>query len=279
MTRDPDRIGPLLGALEAYWFAHPDLRLGQIIGNIARDNGHGNDPFYMEDDSIISYLRNHGYTSVETQGGGTVNSVGAATGDEQQPDIPGELLDAVDARYEERGYTSREAAIHDAIRDWLNAPNPFTDETREILAEARNDIEYGRATPFKDILHEHDIDARSGSDPRPTTSGEIQDTAVRAAVRKMMLQRTKECLKALENGHDGVDFVPYAAAQAHELDAEKPIQIREQARPWRLSPPDAGDYPDGVEQVNRVDFRQHPDELLREKFEVEIARLEDTDDE
>lgn len=103
---------------------------------------------------------------------------------------------------------------------------------------------------------------------------QIRDTAVKKTVRGMMLQRTKTLIQALENGHDGVDFVPYAATQAHELDPENPVKLTEQARPWRGGPPDPDDYPDDIAQVNRVDFREHPDELLQEKLEAEIARLE-----
>ena len=33
MTRDPARIDRICDLLCAYWHAHPDLRLGQIVGN------------------------------------------------------------------------------------------------------------------------------------------------------------------------------------------------------------------------------------------------------
>ena len=33
MSRDPDRIDFTLHVLGEYWRRHPDLRLGQIIGN------------------------------------------------------------------------------------------------------------------------------------------------------------------------------------------------------------------------------------------------------
>jgi len=32
-VRDPNRVPELLEALRSYWTAHPDLRLGQILGN------------------------------------------------------------------------------------------------------------------------------------------------------------------------------------------------------------------------------------------------------
>lgn len=42
--RDPNRIIPILEKLKEYWLKYPDLRLCQIIVNIAGDN-----PFYIED--------------------------------------------------------------------------------------------------------------------------------------------------------------------------------------------------------------------------------------
>jgi len=36
MTRDPSRIDPILARLAAYWHAHPDLRLGQIVVNAVK---------------------------------------------------------------------------------------------------------------------------------------------------------------------------------------------------------------------------------------------------
>jgi len=35
MSADPRRIRPILEKLAAYWFAHPELRLGQILGNLS----------------------------------------------------------------------------------------------------------------------------------------------------------------------------------------------------------------------------------------------------
>jgi len=54
MTRDPDRIDEVLEEVEEYWKEHPDLRLGQIIVNIAERNVV--DPFYIEDDELKSAL-------------------------------------------------------------------------------------------------------------------------------------------------------------------------------------------------------------------------------
>jgi len=49
MARDPERIDRVLLLLGVYWKAHPDLRLGQIIGNFAEDK----DLYYLEDDELM----------------------------------------------------------------------------------------------------------------------------------------------------------------------------------------------------------------------------------
>jgi uncharacterized protein YihD (DUF1040 family) len=50
--RDSRRIGKTLGALEHYWRRHPDLRLGQIVGNLSR----GLDPYFIEDETLLGRL-------------------------------------------------------------------------------------------------------------------------------------------------------------------------------------------------------------------------------
>lgn len=63
--RDPQRIDVVLALLENYWYKNPDLRLAQIVVNAYQDSrGPGqvglqsnSDPFYMEDDTLVSYLK------------------------------------------------------------------------------------------------------------------------------------------------------------------------------------------------------------------------------
>lgn len=45
--RDPARIPVVIEALRAYWLAHPDMRLGQIIANAVHSN-----VFYIEDGNL-----------------------------------------------------------------------------------------------------------------------------------------------------------------------------------------------------------------------------------
>jgi uncharacterized protein YihD (DUF1040 family) len=47
--RNPDRIPEVLAGLGAYWEKHPDLRLGQILGNLRID-------YYTEDDEALRRL-------------------------------------------------------------------------------------------------------------------------------------------------------------------------------------------------------------------------------
>ena len=53
MPRDPKRIAVILSRLRAIWEANPELRLGQLIGNL---NQHEVDMYYEEDISFIERL-------------------------------------------------------------------------------------------------------------------------------------------------------------------------------------------------------------------------------
>lgn len=48
--RDPNRIPKVLEIIGLYWMKYPDLRLGQIIGNVSSI------PYYLEDDDLIEAL-------------------------------------------------------------------------------------------------------------------------------------------------------------------------------------------------------------------------------
>jgi uncharacterized protein YihD (DUF1040 family) len=49
--RNEERIPEVLNAIEAYWYEHPDLRLGQLIDNLADRN-----TFAIEDDELMRQL-------------------------------------------------------------------------------------------------------------------------------------------------------------------------------------------------------------------------------
>ena len=69
--RDPNRIGPMVDALEEYWRAHPDLRFWQVVEfmrtRLTQDQCPGSkkgwvqldpdfDPFYVEDEKTAKVL-------------------------------------------------------------------------------------------------------------------------------------------------------------------------------------------------------------------------------
>lgn len=54
--RDPDRIPEVLKELKMFWEQSPDLRLGQIISNLSYDVMENSDPFYLEDDKLLTIL-------------------------------------------------------------------------------------------------------------------------------------------------------------------------------------------------------------------------------
>lgn len=53
--RDPNRIGPILKELAKVWQKNPDLRLGQLIGNVLE----GPALYYTEDDKLINVLKKY----------------------------------------------------------------------------------------------------------------------------------------------------------------------------------------------------------------------------
>ena len=54
--RKPNRIPRLLKKVEKLWKKYPDLRLGQLIMNLAYDNI---DPYYMEDKKLETRIDTH----------------------------------------------------------------------------------------------------------------------------------------------------------------------------------------------------------------------------
>jgi len=53
--RDPDRIPRILEKLRRYWERYPDLRLGQLVGNVNTRY----DPYHLEDDLLEEWLDAH----------------------------------------------------------------------------------------------------------------------------------------------------------------------------------------------------------------------------
>ena len=56
--RNPDRIPGILKELEKFWKQVPDWRLGQVISNFSYELTGNNDPFYIEDEALLTLLKN-----------------------------------------------------------------------------------------------------------------------------------------------------------------------------------------------------------------------------
>jgi uncharacterized protein YihD (DUF1040 family) len=56
--RHPERIPETLKELEDFWKQVPDWRLGQLISNVSYELMGNNDPFYLEDEKLLQYLKN-----------------------------------------------------------------------------------------------------------------------------------------------------------------------------------------------------------------------------
>lgn len=54
--RDRKRINKILEILKEYWGLYPDMRLGQIISNIAIDVG-ASDVYYIEDNILENEMK------------------------------------------------------------------------------------------------------------------------------------------------------------------------------------------------------------------------------
>lgn len=55
--RNPERISKIIKELERFWEENPDLRLGQIVSNLSYEITKNNDPFYIEDKTLLELLR------------------------------------------------------------------------------------------------------------------------------------------------------------------------------------------------------------------------------
>lgn len=55
--------------------------------------------------------------------------------------VPETLLEQIDDAWERRGYSSKSAAIRDALRDWVNPPATLSEETLADLRESREQAE------------------------------------------------------------------------------------------------------------------------------------------
>lgn len=58
--KDPNRIKPILQAIEKVWRENPNWTLGQLIDNVLKQSWCGNfDIFFVEDEDLFNLLRNY----------------------------------------------------------------------------------------------------------------------------------------------------------------------------------------------------------------------------
>lgn len=69
-------------------------------------------------------------------------------------EIPVDLKDEMEECAEARGFNGRNHFIRKAIRDAVNAEDPFTEEAREEIRKARQESENNESIPLSDIKEE-----------------------------------------------------------------------------------------------------------------------------
>ncbi len=72
--------------------------------------------------------------------------------------VPEALLNGIDEEWERRGYSSKSEAIRDALRDWLHAPEPLSEETVAALEESREQVERGETRSLDEVAATYDVD-------------------------------------------------------------------------------------------------------------------------
>ena len=78
--------------------------------------------------------------------------------------VPQELLDEIDEKYAERGYTSRSEAIRDALRAWVDPPVRLSDELLGDLAESRREREQGETKSLDEVKSLNEVAEKYGID-------------------------------------------------------------------------------------------------------------------
>ena len=61
--RSSNRIPNILDSIQTIWSQYPDLRLGQLLGNVMRDYTY---LYYVEDEDLIYELKKY-YDSISTE--------------------------------------------------------------------------------------------------------------------------------------------------------------------------------------------------------------------
>jgi len=72
--------------------------------------------------------------------------------------VPQQLVEQIDAEYEERGYTSRSEAIRDALRAWVDPPIRLSEAVLEDLETSRKQRERGETHSLDEVADKYGVD-------------------------------------------------------------------------------------------------------------------------
>ena len=75
--------------------------------------------------------------------------------------VPQQLVEQIDAEYEERGYTSRSEAIRDALRAWTDPPIRLSEAVLEDLETSRKQRECGETHPLDEVADKYGVDVET----------------------------------------------------------------------------------------------------------------------
>lgn len=142
MTRNPERIDPILELLREEWHAHPDLRFGQLVVNLF-----GADPFYLKDTSVSRTLaeRQGAADPLADDGPG----IDLYVGEDPWPEVLGHDLEG-------SGEGEDDA---DAWNPYAEHPDPElveqADQVRSLVLGTLYPVAHGEAIRLEDMLEEH----------------------------------------------------------------------------------------------------------------------------
>lgn len=89
-------------------------------------------------------------------------STDSDTGDDRMRKInvrvPEPLLERIDEEWERRGYTSKSAAIRDALRDWVEPTVTLSEETLADLQASREDADSDETVSADEARDRLDLD-------------------------------------------------------------------------------------------------------------------------
>ena len=75
--------------------------------------------------------------------------------------VPQQLVEPIDAEYDERGYTSRSEAIRDALRAWVDPPIRLSEAVLKDLQTSRKQRERGETHPLEEVADKYGVDVET----------------------------------------------------------------------------------------------------------------------